>query len=149
MPNLLGFLERTLDTGSRVIPATVAWTLWLMFLAASCAAWSILGSRVSDQHVGLLVAGTVMLAPHIHLHDAALLAITATICTMSRHLSGRSDWESPAVALAVASLVLTMVSISPTGLYDLLLLSALLMVTLPLMKDIRTMRLESFNSESA
>jgi hypothetical protein len=137
MPNLLGFLERSLNPESRAIPAAVAWTIWLLFVAVSCASWRVLGSRVSELHVGLLIAGTVVLVPHIHLHDVALLAITATICTLSRHRAGRSDWEAPAIALAVASLLLTIVSFSPAWLYDPLLLAALLLATAPLTLDIR------------
>ncbi|MCL7968099.1 MAG: DUF2029 domain-containing protein [marine benthic group bacterium] len=137
MPNLLGFLERSLNAESRAIPAAVAWTIWLLFVAVSCASWRVLGARVSELHLGLLIAGTVVMVPHIHLHDVALLAITATICTLSRHRAGRSDWEAPAIALAVASLLLTIVSFSPAWLYDPLLLAALLLATAPLTLDIR------------
>lgn len=137
MPNLLGFLERSLDMDSRVFSTTASWVMWLLFVAVASIWWRSLGSRVSVLHVGLLIAGAVVLAPHIHLHDTALLAITATTCTHWRCGTGRSDWEVPAMALAGASLLLTLVSFSPASLFDLLLVAALLLVTVPLTLDIR------------
>lgn len=137
MPNLLGFLERALEPESRSFPAALSWLTWMLFVAASCACWKGLGNRVSILHVGLLVSGAVVLAPHIHLHDAALLAVPATICTLWRCQAARSDWETPAIALAVASLLLTVVSFSPSSVYDLLLVAALLLITVPLTLDVR------------
>jgi hypothetical protein len=137
MPNLLGFLERSIDMESRALTSAVSWVIWLLFVAISSAWWRALGRRVTVLHVGLLIAGAVVLAPHIHLHDAALLAITATICTFRRCQVARSDWEAPAIALAVASLLLTFVSFSPAPLFDLLLVGAFLLVTVPLTLDIR------------
>ena len=142
MPNVLGFLERTADTESRALLATAAWSIWILFVAASSAAWKSLGNRVSILHVGLLICGSIVLAPHIHLHDAALLAIAATICVNWRCQGTRPDWEVPAIALAVASLILTAVSISPSPLYDALLVAAILLIAVPLALDIRRGRSE-------
>ncbi|MEJ2548908.1 MAG: glycosyltransferase family 87 protein [Gemmatimonadota bacterium] len=125
------------EGAARALPAAVSWVIWLLFVVTASAWWRALGRRVTVLHVGLLIAGAVVLAPHIHLHDAALLAITATICTFRRCQVARSDWEAPAIALAVASLLLTFVSFSPAPLFDLLLVGALLLVTVPLTLDIR------------
>jgi hypothetical protein len=137
MPNLSGLLNRTLDPDSTALPVAIAWTLWVLSIAIFCAAWNALGNRVSILHVGLLITVAVILSPHIHLHDASLLAITAAICTVWRCGGGRSDWAVPAIALAAGSLLLTVASISPESRYDVFLLAALLLVTTPLMLDIR------------
>jgi hypothetical protein len=140
MPNLLGLLHRTFGADSAVLPAS-AWTVWLLFIAASCTWWKSLGNRVSILHVGVLTIGAVVLAPHIHLHDAALLAIAATSCTVWRCLAAGSDWEIPALTLASASLILTVMSVSPASVYDVQLVAALILIAAPLGRDIWRERL--------
>jgi hypothetical protein len=147
MPNFAGFLHRALDNDSAALPTTV-WTTWLVFIAASCAWWKALGNRLSVLHVGVLIVGAVVLAPHIHLHDAALLGTAAASCTLWRCLAAKSDWDVPAIALAVASLLLTVMSVSPDSLYDALFAAALLLITAPLVLDIRQERRNLGRAES-
>lgn len=137
MPNLLGFLHRVLGLNSSGLPAAIAWTAWLLFIAVSCVSFNALGERVSVLHVGLLMSGTIVLAPHIHLHDASLLAISAATSTLWRCRGGQADWANPVFALAVASLLLAWASVGPSFRFDLLLVAALMLVAVPLVVDIR------------
>jgi hypothetical protein len=140
MPNLVGFLHRAFDFETRALPAVIGWTTWIFFIATSCACWKALGNRVSILHVGLLILGATALAPHIHVHDAALLANSATACILWRCLEGRPDWDVPASLMVVASLMLTLASIAPASSYDFFLVVALLLLAAPLSGDLRRSR---------
>ena len=73
--------------------------------------------------------------------SALHLAIAATSCTVWRCLAAGSDWEIPALTLASASLILTVMSVSPASVYDVQLVAALILIAAPLGRDIWRERL--------
>jgi len=98
--------------------------------------WASLQSRVSPIHCGLLLIGTVFFVPHLHLHDAALLAIPPLSVAVARISGSRSDWERPVIAMLAASLFLSAAGISTRSGFDVKLGVAMLLILAPLLNDL-------------
>lgn len=137
MPNLQGFLTRhTVLDVHRAVSTGVSWSAWALFVALSVFWWLRSGSKVSVRDCGLLLLGTVLFVPHIHLHDVAIWAFPPVLSATKRLSADRADWDLPVVSLAGASLFLTLMAISPELLFDLWLASAVLLIAIPLIRDI-------------
>ncbi len=136
MPNLLGVLHRLGGIENRVAVSLAAWLTWIGFMVGTSVWWRSLGSRVSSTCCGLLVAGTVFLVPHIHLHDLAILTVPMIIAAGDRLHGHRSDWMRPVTALALASLALTVMAVSPSPVFDIFLAAAILAIGIPLIRDL-------------
>ena len=100
-------------------------------MALSSFWWQRSGPRVSIRHCGLLIAGTALLVPHIHLHDVTILAFPPVLAATARFSAEREDWDVPVVALAFASLLLTLMAVSPAPVFDLCLAGAVLLIVRP------------------
>jgi hypothetical protein len=100
--------------------------------------WASLQSRVSPIHCGLLLIGTVFFVPHLHLHDAALLAIPPISVAVARISESRADWERPVIAMLAASLFLSAAATSTRSGFDVKLAVAMLLILVPLLNDLRS-----------
>ena len=136
MPNFLGLMLRMAGTDSAPAIAAVAWLAWLGFMFAASIRWWQLGSRISVLHGCALIVGTVILVPHIHIHDTAILAVAAFGVARTRLTESRQDWDVPIVALVFASLLLTVVAISRNPVFDICLAAALLLIGVPVGRDL-------------
>ena len=138
MPNLLGVLHRVgYGSGEERGLAIAAWITWVAFIAMFSIWWASLQSRVSPIHCGLLLIGTVFFVPHLHLHDAALLAIPPLSVALARISRSRSDWERPVIAMLAASLFLSAAGISTRSGFDVKLAVAMLLILAPLLNELR------------
>jgi hypothetical protein len=138
MPNLLGALHRFgFGSGEESAHAIAAWITWVAVIAMFSIWWGSLKSRVSQLHCGLLLVGTVFFVPHLHLHDAALLAIPPLSVAVARISKSRSDWERPVIAMLAASLFLSAAAISIRFGFDLNLAVAMLLILAPLVNELR------------
>jgi hypothetical protein len=139
MPNFLGLLHRVgYGSGGERAFAIAAWMTWVASIAMFSIWWSSLQSRVSPIHCGLLLIGTVFFVPHLHLHDAALLAIPPLAVAVVRISGSRSDWERPAISMLAASLFLSAAGISTRSSFDVKLAVAMLLILAPLLNDLRS-----------
>lgn len=138
MPNLLGAIHRLGGGENRGAAAALAWLLWIGFVVAMSIRWRTRQSRVSPVDCGLLVAGTVFFVPHIHLHDLAVLMIPLVVVAGERIGAHRMDWNQPLLALSLASLLLALMSISSSPLFDICLSAVILLVVAPLIRDARS-----------
>jgi hypothetical protein len=136
MPNLLGLLIRVGGDDSTQMKAAVAWLAWLGFMIAASIRWWRLGPRTSALHGCVLIVGTVLLVPHIHIHDSAVLAVSALGVARARLTGSRIDWDVPVVALMFASLLLTVVSISQSPVFDICLAAAILLIGVPVGREL-------------
>lgn len=136
MPNLLGLLIRVGGDDSTQMKAAVAWLAWLGFMIAASIRWWRLGPRTSALHGCVLIVGTVLLVPHIHIHDSAVLAVAALGVARARLTGSRIDWDVPVVALMFASLLLTVVSISQSPVFDICLAAAILLIGVPVGREL-------------
>jgi hypothetical protein len=139
MPNFLGLIRRLGGADSRAVAAIAAWLTWIAFIVATSIWWRSMGSRVSSVHCGLLVVGTVVLVPHIHLHDLAVLTVPAIAAAAGYLAASRADWELPIIALGVASLFLTVMAVTDSPVFDICLAAAIFLITAPLMREPRAM----------
>jgi hypothetical protein len=137
MPNLLGLLHRVgYGSGDDRAYAIAAWITWVAFIAMFSIWWASLQSRVSPIHCGLLLIGTVFFVPHLHLHDAALLAIPPISVAAARISGSRADWERPVIAMLAASLFLSAAATGTRSGFDVKLAVAMLLILVPLLNDL-------------
>lgn len=136
MPNLLGLIHRLFGGEGRVAPAIAAWLTWIIFMVATSLRWKSLGPRVSSLHCGLLIVGTAFLVPHIHLHDLAILSVPAIVAANGRLVASRFDWDLPIIALGVSSVLLTVMAVTDSPVFDLCLAAAAFLISAPLFRDL-------------
>jgi len=142
MPNLLGLLNRVgLAGGGEQVLKVAAWVSWAALITTFLVWWHFLQSRVTVLHCGLLLVGSVFFAPHLHIHDTALLAIPPMSVAAARLCGSRSDWEKPVIFMLAASLLLFAAGYSSRSLFDLKLALAMLLILVPLLTDLRADRL--------
>ena len=110
--------------------------------------WKLLGSRVSSVHCGLLIVGTLVLVPHIHLHDLAILTVPAIAAAAGHVAASRTDWELPVIALGIASLLLTVMAVTDSPVFDICLAAAIFLISAPLFGDLRDMSAITSRSEN-
>jgi hypothetical protein len=137
MPNFLGLIHRLGGGDSRAVAAMAAWLTWIVFIVATSIWWRSLGPRVSSVHCGLLIVGTLLLVPHIHLHDLAILTVPAIAAAAGRLEASRADWELPVIALGIASLLLTVMAVTDSPVFDICLTAAVFLVSAPLFRNLR------------
>jgi hypothetical protein len=148
MPNFLGLIHRLGGGDSRAVAATAAWLTWIAFIVATSIWWRSLGSRVSSIHCGLLVVGTLVLVPHIHLHDLAILTVPAIAAAAGHLAASRADWELPVIALGIASLLLTAMAVTDSPVFDICLAAAIFLISAPLFRELRDMSAITTRSEN-
>jgi len=138
MLNLKGTLSRLNNPPPSPVLEALSWSAWLVFLGIMSRCWSSLGDRVSVRQCSLLVAGTVFLVPHIHMHDAAICAVPAVGASARRFVVSRSDWDAPVMSLAVASLLLAIAWMNTGWVFSLVLGLAIAAIFWPLVRDFRS-----------
>jgi hypothetical protein len=148
MPNFLGLIHRLGGDDSRAVAAKAAWLTWIAFIVATSIWWKSLGSRVSSVHCGLLIVGTLVLVPHIHLHDLAILTVPAIAAAAGHLVASRADWELPVIALGIASLLLTVMAVTDSPVFDICLAAAIFLVSAPLFHDLRAVSVGTSRSEN-
>lgn len=148
MPNFLGLIYRLGAGDSRAMPAMAAWFTWIAFIIATSIWWRKLGTRISAIHCGLLVVGTLVLVPHIHLHDLAILTVPPIVAAADHLAASRADWELPVIALGIASLLLTVMAVTASPVFDICLAAAIFLISAPLVRDLRDMSANAFRSEN-
>ena len=148
MPNFLGLIHRLGGGDSRAVAAIAAWLTWIAFIVATSIWWRSLGSRVSSIHCGLLVVGTLVLVPHIHLHDLAILTVPAIAAAAGHLAASRADWELPVIALGIASLLLTVMAVTDSPVFDICLAAAIFLISAPLFRELRDMSAITSKSEN-
>jgi hypothetical protein len=148
MPNFLGLIHRLGGGDGRSAAALAAWVIWIAFIVATCIWWRSLGSRISSVHCGLLIVGTLVLVPYIFLHDMAILTIPAIAAAAARLAACRADWELPVIALGIASLLLTVMAVTASPVFDICLAAAIFLISAPLVRDLRDMSALTCRSEN-
>lgn len=129
MPNLQGFLKRYSTTADAGTASGLPWLIWGVFVALTSFWWRRSGPDVTRTHIGLLIIGTALLVPHIHVHDLAMIGIPPLLAATTRFSARRPDWDKPVAALAAASLFLTLMAVSPPPWFDLFLAAAVALIT--------------------
>ena len=148
MPNFLGLIHRLGGGDSRAVAAIAAWLTWIAFIVATSIWWKSLGSRVSSIHCGLLVVGTLVLVPHIHLHDLAILTVPAIAAAAGHLAASRADWELSVTAMGIASLLLTVMAVTDSPVFDICLAAAIFLISAPLFHELRDMSAITSRSEN-
>jgi len=142
MPNLAGILHRLAGEADRTDPSLIAWAAWLVFLIGASIRFGTLRRRAGSVEAGVLLVGAVFLAPHIHMHDLAILSVAATGSVAWRHGHGWNDWDVPLLGLALTSLLLLAAWIGTGWWYTLFLAAAATVATLPPLTDLRRAELQ-------
>jgi hypothetical protein len=133
MPNLLGLLRRIGGPENALVTTRVAWISWLGGLLGFCAWWRSLRDRVGPGHVAALVAGSVLLAPHMHLHDLAVLSLLPITAAYLLLLRSSQQWQRPVLLMALSSIGIGLATVVPGPLFDAVLVLALAAIIFPLL----------------
>jgi hypothetical protein len=72
MPNLLGFILRIVQFPNPGIASLVGWLIYLAGVIVLCVIWQR-ANTADGRLLGLSVLITIVIAPHLHLHDLTLL----------------------------------------------------------------------------